>query len=568
MVCIVAAPVREERRDSTPPAEATTDPLPAGLCTAVFGLIVAGTFVAHVWLSNGYVFFADDWRVAQQSQSFGGLFESYNSHLSVVPLLLFRVVLAVTGFDTYLPFRVACALAAGAAAIALFVAVRARLGAAPALVVATIMLWYPTFGILPSTFSHFVALAATIVCGWALPREGRRMDIVVAVAAVVALCSSGVGVAGVVGALVFLLVRGAPLRRWLAVVVPAALWLAWWALVAESTELLFPRSTSQLVDFAVDGIWLSFKGLVGRNTVLASLLAALFVVNFVVRVRQGRRAAAAPIAWTTALVFWWLGLAYSRESFLPPDTFRYTLVGSAFVVLAFLPPTEVPRWRALTTRWTRYAWPATAAAIAIAAVIVAVNAGNVADGARAVRQEHQQLLASYLVALQGPSAVPDGERINGVPVLSAREFRDLVDDIGAPLDLPVDAPDRFLVQRARLRLAPAARGASACDRPSGVVQTQFVKPEPLLSELYFGTKVPLNPAPVTVRVDSGDEETVVEVRRFEDSWTTVGRLSPQTSADLTFPAFGSLTPWEVRAQDGCVTPPAGNGPPTGGQPGG
>jgi hypothetical protein len=188
---------------------------------------------------------------------------------------------------------------------------------------------------------------------------------------------------------------------------------------------------------------------------------------------------------------------------------------------------------------------------------------------RATKTQHQRLLAHYLVALQGPSAVPDNQRVEGVPALSAREFRDLVADIGTPLDLPVQAPDKFLVQRAEFRLAPVAvETPAACDRPGGVVRTRFVKPERSLSELYFGIKAPLEPAPVTVRVNGGDEEAVVQVRRFEDAWTTVGRLSPRTSADLTFPAFGSLTPWEVRAQDGCVTLPAGNGPRTDGQPGG
>ncbi len=298
-----------------------------GVAEIAFAGLLVVTVVAYVLKTRGYVFSTDDWLFAERGHSLTDYFRPYNMSLAIVPIAIYRVLLAVFGFHTTLPLRLVGIVCETSVAVALFLTVRSRISAAVALVVGATFLWYPHMVLYPSAFDHYIGVTAAIGCAWILTRQRPSQDLLLAIALCVSLGASGVGVAACVGCLVYLAIGGAPWRRWLAVAVPVLAWTLWWATVARSPRDAAHRTAAQSRDLVVNGIIRSFDGLVGGNRVLGGMLIVLFVASLAwamvrgarsVRGRPlgsvvaGLRSADHQLAWSAALVVWWVGLAYSR----------------------------------------------------------------------------------------------------------------------------------------------------------------------------------------------------------------------------------------------------------------
>ncbi len=175
-----------------------------------FALLVVGTIVCYLVKANSLGFLADDWRLAQRGGSIGDYFQPYNDTLNVVPIALYHSLYTVFGFQTAFPLRLLSVVSGAAVAVALFLAVRARVGSVVALVVGATFLWYPNFVVNPSAFDHYLALTAIILCVWLLTKDGVVADVSLAVAFAFALCTAGLAVAAGAGLLTYvLLARGA-----------------------------------------------------------------------------------------------------------------------------------------------------------------------------------------------------------------------------------------------------------------------------------------------------------------------------------------------------------------------
>ena len=81
--------------------------------------------------------------------------------------------LSIFGFSHYWPLRFTGIGSHLAIAVILYLIIRPRLGPAAALVAGTVILWFPGVYLIPSVFNHWFALAASLVCAWALTRDGR-----------------------------------------------------------------------------------------------------------------------------------------------------------------------------------------------------------------------------------------------------------------------------------------------------------------------------------------------------------------------------------------------------------
>ena len=88
-----------------------------------------------------------------------------------------------------------------------------------------------------------------------------------------------------------------------------------------------------MADPILTGIRESFAGLAFGNDALGTVLAGASVLP-VRRLRKGPSACANELAWSAALGCWWAG---STRTATLDNTFRYKLVGTAFVLLASLP---------------------------------------------------------------------------------------------------------------------------------------------------------------------------------------------------------------------------------------
>lgn len=75
--------------------------------TIAFLAIAAGAYVFLLSLGRGLTFFWDEWSwiVNRQDWSFSSLMAPYNEHWSLVPLLIYKTLLATVGLRSYLPLE-------------------------------------------------------------------------------------------------------------------------------------------------------------------------------------------------------------------------------------------------------------------------------------------------------------------------------------------------------------------------------------------------------------------------------------------------------------------------------
>jgi hypothetical protein len=494
-----------------------------------FLLLLTATIVCFFVKSSHYGLSADDWRMAERGQSLGDYLQPYNNNLSIVPIAIYRALYAVVGFGTYVPLRSFGIATETGIALAMFLVARTRVGPIPALVAATALLWYPGLLIVPAAFNHYLAVIAVLACAWLLDRDSTQTDIALGLALSFALGSSGVGVAGAVGCLVYTVVGQRRRGRLLAVAVPTAAWAAWWLFVAQRSRGPQPRTTAQMFHFVIDGVNASFQGLVGGNAALGVVLTVLFAANLAWQLRRGLIAARWALAWTAALVAWWAGLSFSRGQIVRAETFRYALVGSVFVVLALLPPVQqLPRWRRIENP------AAIAAGLLAAALIVGVNYRDMSRNARGLELASRAVRETLIVANLGPAVVPDnvGLSVGGFFQLPAGEYRHLVDKFGTPPGTRPEQPDVTLVRLIGIK--------------------PFLERTPLP-----GKCVPVGPFAVVaatskVTLRAPTRGTVAQVRRFGRVWATTSRLPAGVPVTISLPGLQSPKPWLIRAPGACL----------------
>ena len=287
-----------------------------------FGLVVAGTWVAYFRWTNGFGFVMDDWPLARRGWSPGDFLEPYNKHLSITIIAIYRSLYQVFGFDTYHPWRIVGITTLLAVPVALYLVFRTRAGPLIAALVASYFVWFPGTRLDPSQMNHFMAVLGGIVCAWALTRNDRKSDAVVAAALAFSLVAAGGGLAVIAGCVVHAACTRARFARWIAIVVPSGLWGIWFlAYSRNDADARLPLDTTDLIRKVCEGVLATFEALAFDNRILGVLLAIAFAIHLVWRIRQGLAAAANAIAWSTALLVWWAGLAYSRGAWLTPTTF-------------------------------------------------------------------------------------------------------------------------------------------------------------------------------------------------------------------------------------------------------
>jgi hypothetical protein len=492
---------------------------------AAFVLLVGATIVCFLVKANGLGFFADDWRLAQRGGSVGDYFQPYNDSLTVVPIAIYRALYATFGFRTAFPLRLVGVLSGASIAMAMFLVVRARVGTAAALVAGSALLWYPNFAVIPSTFDHYLALTAIVVCAWLLTREGLVADASLASVLTFALCNSGIGVVGGVGAMIYVALARAPLSRWVSVIVPMAAWTTWRLLMSQHTRGNGVHSPSRLIHFVFDGIAASFRGLVFNSSALAVLLATAFLITLCSRLRQGVRASRNEVAWSVVLVAWWVGLAYTRGA-LGTQAVRYDLAGSAFIVLAFL-PTRVKTWRML------HQPVALAAGAAFAALVVLVNHGVIFENQRELALEYDGIRANLMVGNLDAAVVPDRVLlpVGGLAPLSAGEYRRLVAKFGRPPGTRAKDLDAAVVALGGVR--PVVARADASGRC-----IELARPSPVSG----GSSLTLR---------AGADDVALRLRRFDDASTDVGTIPAGSTAIIRLPGPEGTRPWIIEAQGAC-----------------
>ena len=493
---------------------------------ALFVAVVAGACAFYLVVSRHFFMSGDDWRYLDQGLSLHGLFAPYNEHLTFTALATYQVIAHIFGLGSYLPFRILGVSSAAAVAITLYLIVRERIGPAAAVFVGVSMLFFPDLLIAVSAFNHYVAFIMIAVASWLLTLNNPKRDLLIFVAITVAICSSGVSIAGVAGCLVYLLLTWAPWRRWLSVLVPLVGWLIWSVENPKTPTTTSTGSFAGAPSYMLRGLESSFQGLAFDNQTLGWCLAALFAANLARRLRHGPRAAAHELSWTAASIAWWAGLASSRSWLtLSVDVFRYRFVGAGFLILASLPQNPSNWTPTPPVRRTFTAGFTLAAALALVVNIGGITrtAHNKSNFTRSVK-----ITTAYLNL--GPEYIPNNQNINlGFAFLPAGRYRNLTAKFGRPNGTSPRSIDQFILDITPPRVHRLGRDTTrSCHHIGNAVS------------------IPTRPGSrATVVLRTGSVPVTVRARMIGDSWIPVAVLPEGTSSRVYLPATPLQRPWQL-----------------------
>jgi hypothetical protein len=306
--------------------------------TVAVVLIAAVAAVLLLVAGRRLTFFFDEWDfiLGRRGSDLGTFLDPHNGHLSLFPVLVYKLLLALFGMRHYWPYRVAVVVLHLACAGIVYVIARPRLGPWLAILPVTILLflgsafedllWPFQVGFLGSTAGGLGALAA-------LDRRPRHAETYACTLLAWSLSSSGVGVAFLIAVAVMLVAQQRALRNWWVVVLPAALFGLWylgWG-GGEKTTLQAVLGAPQYV---ADASSAAFAGIAGLSAAYGPALGLAAVAAVVLMLRR-RSAALSPLAIAAAsgaLAFWALS-AIARADAAEPGSSRYIYVGAVLILI-------------------------------------------------------------------------------------------------------------------------------------------------------------------------------------------------------------------------------------------
>jgi hypothetical protein len=544
---------------------------------AALALVFAGCALLAVEARH-LTFNGDDWVFVLDRRGTGPgvLLRPYNEHLMALPILGFKVLLQVFGGRSYAPFIALLLIVHAVACLLLYAVARRCVGPWLALIPTAILVvlgpaWQDLLWACNVAFVGAVAAGLGTIL--VLDRRDRLGDWAAAALLCVSLLCTSVGVAMVLLAAVLLVLeRPRNWRRLWIVLVPAALYAAWYAGYGESgvTGRLLHRNLQNLPSYVPDALAAALGSVTGLaqvhgSTFLVSVvpgrvLAVAIVLGLIVHRLRGGVLRVPPLAWAAgaAALTLWVGACMSeilggRE----PNQNRYQYAAVALVllvVLALAARSRVPRWGG-------------AVLAAVAVLICASNIALLHRGAAAWRQKGE-----YTTAITGaltvardhvsPTFQPEdfgtGLKIGNFNLLliTAGPYLSAADDFGSIADSPRDilrrpervrqAVDLVLGRAEHLRLGPAAgipsEGARCRTAASGAG----------LGEIAAG------PATIVLQVAPG-HDAQLQVRRFASGFRFLRfgggglagpRLDRGTPLALRLPRDRARLPWRMRVSGG------------------
>src|SRR3954454_1179477 len=333
---------------------------PAG----VFAALVPIALILIVWFGRDTIPLLDEWTWISDRRpwTWHVFFEPHNDHLSVVPLAIYKLLMATAGLGDHTAYRIVLAALHGLCALLVFLLVRRRLGGWEAVVAGGVVLFLGSASddLLWAFQISFLGTVAGGLGAWlALERGDRRGDVLAGLCLAFAIANSSLGLPIAAGIFVELLVRGGLQRRLLVVALPLAAYLPWYLVYGQSKTRY--DSLGKAAHWALDIASSAFGGFAGGGLQRGRLILAAFVLVVVFALVRGWRPSPRAAGLATAAVLFWGLTALARQNIQPATTSRYIYLGAVLMVLLFAELVrDVPR----------PAW-----AIAGAAVLAMIGAG-------------------------------------------------------------------------------------------------------------------------------------------------------------------------------------------------
>jgi hypothetical protein len=554
----------------TPRGIALTD----RVCWGVLGAAMAAAAALILYLNRGGTYYVDEVHFLYRTpglEGLGDVLQPLNGHLVATTRLAFGVVLEVFG-SGYLPFRL-LAVATLLTCVALFyVLVKRQVGALAALAPAILLLLLGSdtqHVVIPVGFTILFSVAAGLGALLALDRGDRLGDVAACGLLTVSIATFGTGLAFAVGIAIALLMRGDRWRRAWIVVVPLAVYAAWWlwALDVPSSgdEQVKFSNLALIPAYVLESLAAVMAALTGLNYDFGELrprvhvldagwgLAVVAIGALVLRLRRGD---VPPLMWAAlgiVLTYWVLGALVASE-LRPPGLTRYLFVGALGVLL-------VAAAAASSVRFSRLG---VAVLFAVAGAGLATNLALMRDGAAAYRAHSAEQRAEFTAfelarghveveydsEVLRPELAPEGTR--------AATYFEIVDRYGG-------SPAFSVVE---LERQPEAVRQAADRALAGVLEVAVAPAEPRAprdcrehrSETAGGSiEIELPAGGADLSADAAEPATLAMGRFADASTVELGTLAPGDTAELAVPADGAPTPWRVsvgEARAVTLCPPA------------
>jgi hypothetical protein len=522
---------------------------------ALLGLAIAVAAAAALLLSVDVhlSFVSDDWEllVARRGWSPGVFLDPFHENIVLGPAVLFKLLLAVFGMGSALPFHLVADALFLTGAVLLFVWLRRRVGEWLALFGAVAVLFLgAAFEDLLWAFQmgYFGSIAAGLGMLLALDRGDRRGDRIASALLAVSLAFSSLGLAFAAGALADLALSRRPRagRAYLALA-PLALFAVWWLGWGHSAEShLSLHNLEQLPSYVFSAAGAGIASLLGLATgnggepsqphlIWGKALLLVAVAVAAVRVvRQGRVSPGLAVALAIGLGFWILaGLNRNPERF--PTSSRYQLPSAVFLLLI---AAEALRGLRLPRLGIAVVAVVTAAALVGGLSLLHRYAQRWERAAIVVRSS----LAAVDVA--GTSAEP-GLTITFQPAVtvSARAYLAAVREHGSPAfsEAELEARPRADRRRADLTLAQALGLRLAS--PGRAARGIGCRSLPVSPRSRTGIALPSGSLTLANETSAAAE---VMLGRFATGLPVdLGPLRAGAKAALTIPGDSSSRPWRL-----------------------
>lgn len=316
------------------------------MCVSATWLMIAGK---DMTFSGDDVFYyarlVDFDGVVSQAGGIEYFFAPHNSHLQILPKLLYRGLFLTVGAD-YTVFRAIEVFAVLVSVTLFFILARRRVRPLAALIPAVLLLF---FGYGEQTFLwafsiHTVgALAFGLGALLALERNDRRGDLLTCALLILSIATVELGVAFTVGVAISVLLRDDRWRRIWIVAVPIALFAAWWLWSQKFGQSEVELLNVHLIPYSFTGLLSAVVGSIfGVNptgpdisphvttiTAWGTVLGAVGLFGLGYRIKRGKVPSGLWIVLALLLTYWLMITLANR----PPDSTRYLFVGAVAIFL-------------------------------------------------------------------------------------------------------------------------------------------------------------------------------------------------------------------------------------------
>jgi hypothetical protein len=526
---------------------------PIGLLA--LALIASGGLLLS--LASNLTFVGDGWELlaGRPDWTAGTFLRPFNEHPILLLALAYKVLLALFGMESALPYYLVSISLFLGSAVLLFVYTRRRVGDWAALAFAVLVLFMgAAYEDLLWEFQmcFFGSMAAGLGALLALDREDCVGDRIACLLLVVANASSSLGVPFIFAAVTKVALGPRPLRRRAYVVlVPLALYAIWWLSTGHSAGHRIglgdiPDFPGYIFDAAAAGI----ASLLGQQPIagdggpplLAQVLALLLTLVLVYRLYRERRLSPGLVVALVLVFSFWGLLAIDRGPQRFSSRFQYpSAVFLLIVVAEALRGQRLPRW-----------------AIPVLGVVVAAA---VIGGVSLLQQGYSNVwrptgdntkASLAAIGIAGDNADPR-YHIAFVPsiYLKVAKYRKAEREHGSPAfseaqlleaeESQKQVADATLAAAIRLRLRPAGSVRRLLDcrpiRPAG----DWYAEGSLARTGNFEIE------------NRGEEDAVVMIGRFAQTATAqLGLLPARSSRSLRLPKDGSTRPWRLSVRGAPV----------------